>query len=79
MLQEDYLGDDVVELPGEIAQGFVGADSRVLSDGDFLTIEREEDMAVAFCPSPLCCFCQRRGRYCGGCLLYTSYAADERD
>ena len=58
VLQQHHLGNDVVELPGKVAQRFIGADARVLADSDLLAIQRQEDVAITFSAAPLGCLGQ---------------------
>ena len=52
LFQQDDLGHDVLELPGEVAQGLVLADPRVLAYGVFRAVNGQEDVAVAFNTAP---------------------------
>ena len=61
LFQQDNLRDDVVVLPGEVAQGFVIADARVLADGMLLAVDGQENVAVTFNTAPAGRFGQRRG------------------
>jgi hypothetical protein len=52
LLQQDDLRQDVIELPGEVREGFVVADAGVLPDWLFVAVDGQENVAVALNPAP---------------------------
>ncbi|MCY1246275.1 hypothetical protein D9M72_594910 [compost metagenome] len=62
LFEQDNLGHHVIVLAGEVAEGFLVADVRVLTHGVFFAVDGQEDVAVAFYAAPACGFGQGGSR-----------------